>query len=71
MANDIDQNPAARRDRGLGEDRGQHGALHSQDRTQPNKSAMGATDAPPSRDRSLANGARPEIDQGDEQNLGR
>ena len=46
MAKDIDQTPAGRRDRGLGEDRGQHGALHSQDRTQPNKSAMGAKDAP-------------------------
>ena len=71
MTKDIDQTPAARRDRGLGEDRGQHGALHSQDRTQPNKSALGAKDAPPRHEQDLGNGARPELDQGDEQNLGR
>lgn len=71
MAKDIDQTPAGRRDRSLGEDRGQHGALHSQDRTQPNKSAMGAKDAPAHSDQSLDNGAQPERDQGDDKNLGR
>ena len=71
MANDIDQTDAARRDRGLGQDLGQHGALHSQERTQPNKSALGAKDAPPRSDQSPGSSARPELDQGDEQNLGR
>ena len=67
----INQNEAERRDRRLGEDLGEHGALHSQERTQPNKSSMGAKDAPRQADQSLDNGARPDIDQGDEQNLGR
>ena len=71
MAKDIDQTPAARRDRRLGEDLGQHGALHSQERKQPNKSAMGAKDGPPLSDQSLDNSARPELDQGDKKNLGR
>ena len=65
------QNEAERRDMRLGEDLGQHGALHSQERTQPNKSASGAKDAPKRSDQSLENGAQPDIDQGDEQNLGR
>ena len=67
----IEQNEAERRNRRLGEDLGQHGALHSQDRTQPNKSSSGAKDAPKRAEQSLNNGARPDIDQGDEQNLGR
>lgn len=71
MTKDIDQTAPGRRDRGLGEDRGQPGALHSQDRKQPNKSALGAKDAPERRDSTLGDGARPELDQGDEKNLGR
>jgi hypothetical protein len=70
MANDIDQTGAGRRDKRLGEDLGQHGALHSQARTQPNKSASGAKDAPAARQPGLDNSARPERDQGDEQNFG-
>lgn len=71
MTKDIDQTAPARRDRGLGEDRGQPGALEGQDRKQPNKSALGAKDAPVRRDSSLGDGAGPELDQGDEQNFGR
>ena len=71
MAKDINQTPAAQRDRRLGEDIGQHGAQHSHERTQPNKSAMGAKDAPPRRRGSPEDGARPEMDQGDQKNLGR
>ena len=71
MAKDIDRTPAAQRDRRLGEDLGQHGAQHSQERKQPNKSAMGAKDAPSHRHPSPDDSARPEIDQGDRKNLGR
>ena len=71
MTKDIDQTPAARRDRGVGEDRGQHGALHSGDRTQPNKSALGAKDAPAQGDLGLGDGTRPDVDRGDAKNLGR
>lgn len=71
MAKDIDQTPAAQRDRRLGEDLGQHGAQHSQERKQPDKSAMGAKDAPRQRQQGRDDSARPEMDQGDRKNLGR
>lgn len=71
MAKDIDQTPAGRRDRGLGADSGQPGAQPQKGRTQPNKSAMGAKDAPPHREPSLDGGARPTISQSDRKNLGK
>lgn len=71
MAKDLDQTSRARHDRGLGEDRGQYGALHSHERKQPNKSALGAKNAPPRSDQSFDEGARPDRDKGSEKNRGR
>ena len=71
MAKDIDQTAPARRDRGLGADMGQRGAQPQKERTQPNKSAMGAKNAPPRSEQSFDEGAQPDRDKGSQKNLGR